>query len=141
MRVEQGGRVISETLEYNRLNAAVLAPLQDSFGARTTQAITEGQLALQGGAGNSVIPSNQAAARGDNQSATRHNAATASPVGRRKITCPIISGLFTQEKMIPLPLLKEPITLVLTPTQTHPCLLYTSPSPRDRQKSRMPSSA
>ena len=26
-------------------------------------------------------------------------------------------------------------------TQTHPCLLYTSPSPRDRQKSRMPSSA
>ena len=26
-------------------------------------------------------------------------------------------------------------------SQTHPCLLYTSPSPRDRQKSRMPSSA
>ena len=25
--------------------------------------------------------------------------------------------------------------------RTHPCLLYTSPSPRDRQKSRMPSSA
>ena len=25
--------------------------------------------------------------------------------------------------------------------QTHICLLYTSPSPRDRQKSRMPSSA
>ena len=25
--------------------------------------------------------------------------------------------------------------------QTGPCLLYTSPSPRDRQKSRMPSSA
>ena len=26
-------------------------------------------------------------------------------------------------------------------TQLTPCLLYTSPSPRDRQKSRMPSSA
>ena len=26
-------------------------------------------------------------------------------------------------------------------TYTYPCLLYTSPSPRDRQKSRMPSSA
>ena len=26
-------------------------------------------------------------------------------------------------------------------TNTHSCLLYTSPSPRDRQKSRMPSSA
>ena len=28
-----------------------------------------------------------------------------------------------------------------TDTQIHSCLLYTSPSPRDRQKSRMPSSA
>ena len=27
------------------------------------------------------------------------------------------------------------------PGDTRPCLLYTSPSPRDRQKSRMPSSA
>ena len=27
------------------------------------------------------------------------------------------------------------------PTLARPCLLYTSPSPRDRQKSRMPSSA
>ena len=27
------------------------------------------------------------------------------------------------------------------PEVTHTCLLYTSPSPRDRQKSRMPSSA
>ena len=29
----------------------------------------------------------------------------------------------------------------LTEVRTYPCLLYTSPSPRDRQKSRMPSSA
>ena len=28
-----------------------------------------------------------------------------------------------------------------TSNQTHPCLLYTSPSPRDRTRSRMPSSA
>ena len=31
--------------------------------------------------------------------------------------------------------------IVCTPPLFHPCLLYTSPSPRDRQKSRMPSSA
>ena len=30
---------------------------------------------------------------------------------------------------------------VVVPAFTFPCLLYTSPSPRDRQKSRMPSSA
>ena len=29
----------------------------------------------------------------------------------------------------------------LVPETVYPCLLYTSPSPRDRQKSRMPSSA
>ena len=29
----------------------------------------------------------------------------------------------------------------ITSDQTHPCLLYTSPSPRDRTRSRMPSSA
>ena len=30
---------------------------------------------------------------------------------------------------------------ILTPSEFQACLLYTSPSPRDRQKSRMPSSA
>ena len=30
---------------------------------------------------------------------------------------------------------------ILDPDDIFPCLLYTSPSPRDRQKSRMPSSA
>ena len=30
---------------------------------------------------------------------------------------------------------------MLSANQTHPCLLYTSPSPRDRTRSRMPSSA
>ena len=34
----------------------------------------------------------------------------------------------------------QPGTLMI-PAQTFTCLLYTSPSPRDRQKSRMPSSA
>ena len=31
--------------------------------------------------------------------------------------------------------------IVLEESEDHICLLYTSPSPRDRQKSRMPSSA
>ena len=38
--------------------------------------------------------------------------------------------------------LKMWFPVFIEPHQTHPtCLLYTSPSPRDRQKSRMPSSA
>ena len=41
-------------------------------------------------------------------------------------------------------ILNQPIARQLTPEKPellYPCLLYTSPSPRDRQKSRMPSSA
>ena len=34
-----------------------------------------------------------------------------------------------------------PADLVQSILRERPCLLYTSPSPRDRQKSRMPSSA
>ena len=36
---------------------------------------------------------------------------------------------------------KRKIEISLTPDSIFSCLLYTSPSPRDRQKSRMPSSA
>ena len=35
----------------------------------------------------------------------------------------------------------DPSTLVISSAWANSCLLYTSPSPRDRQKSRMPSSA
>ena len=35
----------------------------------------------------------------------------------------------------------EKDTYVQPRSEPNPCLLYTSPSPRDRQKSRMPSSA
>ena len=34
-----------------------------------------------------------------------------------------------------------PVDAIVADTESGSCLLYTSPSPRDRQKSRMPSSA
>ena len=40
----------------------------------------------------------------------------------------------------PMPACATPVTNGMI-VRTHSCLLYTSPSPRDRQKSRMPSSA
>ena len=52
---------------------------------------------------------------------------------------------FRGEKVIPAKEGEEPLdNFILTETNLRPgraCLLYTSPSPRDRQKSRMPSSA
>ena len=38
-------------------------------------------------------------------------------------------------------LINKAVALSGLPKQEYCCLLYTSPSPRDRQKSRMPSSA
>ena len=35
----------------------------------------------------------------------------------------------------------KPVVLYFYPKDDTPCLLYTSPSPRDRTRSRMPSSA
>ena len=42
---------------------------------------------------------------------------------------------------IPDPVARRATIAALETTSTRLCLLYTSPSPRDRQKSRMPSSA
>eukprot|EP00828_Plagiopyla_frontata_P031588 TRINITY_DN4140_c0_g1_i1.p7 TRINITY_DN4140_c0_g1~~TRINITY_DN4140_c0_g1_i1.p7 ORF type:complete len:152 (+),score=16.44 TRINITY_DN4140_c0_g1_i1:2139-2594(+) len=47
--------------------------------------------------------------------------------GPARYTCRISSAIGNEGRLIA--------------TDIHPCLLYTSPSPRDRQKSRMPSSA
>jgi len=114
-RIEQGGRVISETQAYNRLHSAVLAPLQDATTGRSTQSVTELQLA--GNAGNQLLPSTSADARGDNQAFCRHNAdGQVAAGGVVKLTMPITSGLFTQDKLLPLPLLNEPLTIVLTCT-------------------------
>ena len=56
-----------------------------------------------------------------------------------------IGQLFTNKKIeSDLPKIKKILkseNLILRAVRTVPCLLYTSPSPRDRQKSRMPSSA
>ena len=55
----------------------------------------------------------------------------------------------TEDEEMPSEIERESSSLMLAQTQTgdsspedsNDCLLYTSPSPRDRQKSRMPSSA
>ena len=56
-------------------------------------------------------------------------------IGRVRVRC---LGIHTEDKEA-LPTDDLPWAMVMMPTTG--CLLYTSPSPRDRQKSRMPSSA
>ena len=48
---------------------------------------------------------------------------------------------FKDQEWIPLSQAFQDVTSIPGIPMGHICLLYTSPSPRDRQKSRMPSSA
>ena len=54
--------------------------------------------------------------------------------------CPILYAILADKGFFPKEELKN-LRKLGSILQGHPCLLYTSPSPRDRQKSRMPSSA
>ena len=121
LRVEQGGRVLSEILAYNRLNAAVLDPCQVSFNGKLTESLTQGQKGLQNFAGGhaGAIGPVAPGGNGDEYVNSIHN--NDAQIGANqfmKFTMPIINGLFTQDKLIPLPLVRQdaPITLVLSIT-------------------------
>src|SRR5664280_1250316 len=62
----------------------------------------------------------------------------------RQMTRQTNSAAPTGRIITPLMRLQDPVytrVLLVTLAETTPCLLYTSPSPRDRTRSRMPSSA
>ena len=115
-RVEQGGRVLTEIQEYNRLHAAILNYTQDSTDSQRTASLTEFQKCMNGAvgaAGNTALAVNGLDA--DTYGNCKHNADTQFGAGDKyKFTIPLQTGLFTQDKLIPLPLLRQdaPLTLV-----------------------------
>jgi len=120
LRIEQGGRVLSECQAYNRLHSAILNPVQVSFNGQMTESLTQGQRGNNGAAGfaGAVAPA-AALLAGDSYGNFKHNIDTQIPVGGvYRFTMPITSGLFTQDKLIPLPLVRSdaPITISLTMT-------------------------
>jgi len=122
VRVEQGGRVLSELQAYNRLHASIIDPVQVSYQGKMTQSITGGQRGANGAAGvaGAVAPA-AVGFGGDTYSNQKHNIDTQVPAnGARnyRFTMPITSGLFTQDKLIPLPLVRQdsPITISLIMT-------------------------
>ena len=62
-------------------------------------------------------------------------------MGQRRIRILDTVSIGPRQKIILLRVKDEDILVGVTVQQINTCLLYTSPSPRDRQKSRMPSSA
>ena len=120
LRVEQGGRVLSELQAYNRLHAAVLDPVQVDHNGKVTESLTQGQRGFNANAGlaGAVAPA-AAGLDAPAYSNNRHNINTQIPANAAyRVTMPITSGLFTQDKLIPLPLVRQdaPITIVLTIT-------------------------
>lgn len=117
VRVEQGGRVLSEIQAHNRLHATLLDPVQVSSDGKVTESLTQGQRGFNsiGGFAGAVAPS----AAGLSSLAyanCRHNIVTQVPAqGAYRFTMPLTGGLFTQDKLIPLPLVRQdaPLTISL----------------------------
>ena len=115
IRIEQAGKLLSYTQASNRLHSAILAPVQMSSEGIATAGITELSKGYNGAGASSVLP----AAVGNTADAydvARHNNQNFNAAGRsHRLTMPITSGLFSQDKLIPLPLVDSnaPITIVL----------------------------
>lgn len=119
VRVEQGGRVLSETQSFNRLCCSVLNVAQDSTDGSYTQSITEAGKGGSNQVGGLVAQQQTPATAGivnvGQYSNTNHNNNTQVPAAAVvRMSFPVIQGLFNQDKLIPLPLVRQdsPITLI-----------------------------
>tara|TARA_R110000803_G_scaffold15315_2_gene42495 strand:- start:216 stop:1709 length:1494 start_codon:yes stop_codon:yes gene_type:complete len=121
MRVEQGGRVLTEIQEYNILHSGILNPTQDSFDGQVTSSIINLQRAFNGvGAGPAAITATAAVGQDSTvYGNVRHNSdtmlsAAGGAAPSYTFSIPLMTGLFTQDKLIPLPLVAShsPITIV-----------------------------
>jgi hypothetical protein len=117
VRVEQQGKVLSDTQEYNRLVASVINPCTETGGGRLAGSIRDSTQAGQGDIYGNEVPYGVAFNRGDRKAFANHGNGTKIQVGIGTYTfsMPILTGLFTQDKLIPLPLVDKanPLTLVL----------------------------
>jgi len=115
VRVEQGGKLLSYTQASNRLHAAILSPVQTSSEGNGSESCTESQRAYNGVIAASVVP-RAAGQTGEQYDVSVHNADAFHANGvTMKLSMPVTSGLFSQDKLIPLPLVDphQPLTLVL----------------------------
>ena len=121
MRVEQGGRVLTEIQEYNILHSGILNPSQDSHDGQVTSSLINLQRGFNGvGAGPASIIGTAAAGQDTTvYGNVRHNSnnmmsAAGGAATTYTFSIPLMTGLFTQDKLIPLPLVSQnaPITVV-----------------------------
>ena len=115
VRVEQGGRLLSFTQASNRLHSAILAPVQQTSEGVATGGITEFNRSYNTNVAASIAPA-AAGATSEFYDIQCHNSGASIGAGATvRLTMPITSGLFSQDKLIPLPLVDPmaPLTIVL----------------------------
>ena len=128
IRVEQGGRVLAREQEHNRLHAAVLSQAQVSMGGQLTDSIVGGQRGMNTGAPGGEMTPFAPPAPGDAFVNQIHNTSAQLVAGQQvRLTMPMPTGLFTQDKLLPLPLVAQnsPITLVLILDNPSRCGVWT----------------
>lgn len=124
VRVEQGGRVLAREQEHNRLHAAILSVVQTNSDGQFTESVTQMQKGCNERGGGQVAhlaPIPYGAGPGPAQTDgsafanLEHNPQNMLPAGDAcKFIMAMPTGLFTQDKLLPLPLVRQdaPITLV-----------------------------
>ncbi len=115
IRLEQGGRLLSYTQASNRLHSAVLAPVMTNSEGSASEGLTEAQRSYNGLAAADVAPQVVAQSGEQYDMAVHNTNAYVAANSVHRLTMPITCGLFSQDKLIPLPLVdpNQPLTLVL----------------------------
>lgn len=116
VRVEQGGKLLSYTQASNRLHSAILSPVQTSSEGVASESCTEGRRAYNTNVAASIAPATVGGLGDQYDAGSVHNNPAFQAAGATlRYSMPITSGLFSQDKLIPLPLVdqSQPITLVL----------------------------
>ena len=103
-----------------------------SFSALSVLGIISAALLIPNIQGLDALIKKPEAAKTENADTDKPEQTNDGGAGKEDIS---ISGIYTDE------MIEQYTTGVLITVQNRPCLLYTSPSPRDGSRSRMPSSA
>jgi len=110
IRLEQGGRVLAREQNHARLHAGILSAAQVNSDGQLTESAYATQRGLNDGAGGVVaqVTPEGAGQLGDAYSNLKHNAVGQLGAGGfMKFTMAMPTGLFTQDKLLPLPLVDQ----------------------------------
>ena len=121
LRVQQAGNTIMNIQNYNRLVCAILEPCTNGHRMSAQKSITgqsnygnTQQTIVPVQAGNILTIEGNGLVTGDQFAGSKYNNANNIADGTsQNLSAPLFGGLFSQSKLIPLPLLREPIQIIM----------------------------